>query len=269
MKALHKGIIVLALLLCTLLLLSSCDGTLTLEVRSTDYDVSVLTASELNDAIFERHTSDQYNVFYSYVSVTNSYGDANKMLVINNERDSHLRKADSIGGYFVGLDHAEFASGIYFIPCSGSMKADAHKVSDSRCVGLFDGPISGEYCYAITAWNAFGEEEAVKLCKLISPIDGACDVEIICDIALGDAIACTRTSNSDFYVITESSFYSVTTDGIVTKIQVPSQWRNLQVTSIVEIENMIYIGTKYGVLEYSILEDEFVWFPVEYEKAVN
>lgn len=147
--------------------------------------------------------------------------------------------------------------------------SETHKVSQSRCVGLFDCSMSGEFCYAITAWNCFDEEETIKLCKLFPPNNGESYIEVVCNIAWGDAIACTQDANQNFYVLTPNEFYSVTTDGVVTKIQVPEHWDKLQVTSITEIENTIYIGTKYGVLEYSVSRNVFTWFPVEFDKIVT
>lgn len=276
MKHFLKEMTCILLLLAVMLTVLSCNtaSSRKIAVRSTDYHVSELKASELSNEYLEKYSGDEYAAYVTYVSKTNAYGDMSEELVINNERDSLVHIQNSVGGFFVGLDYSEFASGVYFVPCSGSNNKE-QKLLENRCVGLFnrnspDGHFD-DFCYAIISWNYFDEDmPPVQLYKLFPPNDdGACHTEMICEIAADSAVAAVQIEHDVFYIATASSMYKVNPEGEVTEIQVPAAWLRLRINSMVAIDDMIYIGSNYGVLQYSIQQDIFTWFPVEYEDVIK
>ena len=236
---------------------------------STDYDLSELYAFPFDQSLTEKYEDEKYDAFYSYVSKTNEYGDVPETLVVNKNRASHVQMINTISGFWVGFDYSEFASGIFFIPCSGSIY-EPTKLLDSRCIGLFESDTS-EYCYAITSWNFFDEHtKGITLYRLISLNDEKeCTAEKVCDIALDSAISAIRTKNQSFLVASHTSLYLVTLEGNVTQIDVPDIWDDINVNSMVEVNGLIYIGSKYGVLEYDMSQNSFAWFPVDYDMIIK
>ena len=72
-----------------------------------------------------------------------------------------------------------------------------------------------------------------------------------------------------YFVATTESLFRITQDGIVTELRPPVEWERLQVNSMVELDHVLYAGTSNGVVAYSIQENEFRWFPVDYEEVLQ
>jgi hypothetical protein len=82
------------------------------------------------------------------------------------------------------------------------------------------------------------------------------------------ADAATVTDDGLIYVVTTEHFYSISTDGTVTNIDVPEEWMYLCKDSIVEVNRDIYVGTHCGILRYEPDMDKFTWFPADYENMI-
>lgn len=271
MKQIWPKIFVIAFMLNIFLNLISCNQTTykKIPIESTDYDIAELKSVSFDKDMMTKYNNEEYEAYYSFVSKSNEYGDVSETLVVNNNRSSHVQMINSISGFWVGFDYSEFASGIFFIPCSGSVY-EPTKLLDSRCIGLFESDTS-EYCYAITSWNFFDEHtKGISLYRLISLNDEKeCTAEKVCDIALDSAISAIRTENQSFLVASHTSLYLVTLEGNVTQIDVPDIWDDIHVNSMVEVNGLIYIGSKYGVLEYDVSQNSFAWFPVDYDMIIK
>lgn len=273
MKNIRKNSLILAIIL--LLFFPACGHQKTeyISVTSTDYvNINRLKAGVLSEAIFQEE--DPYPAYYCYVSKTNTYGDQAERLVVNNERGTHVHICYGNTGYFVGFDYSEYASGLAFFPYSGSSPIPQDTdLPTGRCVAILDSTAySQDHYYAVTSWNYYDlEDQAISVYLLqFLPDDDPRPYEIvkICDVAEEDAVAACRSDPDTIYVITNNSLYQVGVDGSVTSLEVPDEWWDLRVNSIVHIGGSLYIGTKFGSLVYHISEGYFSWFPVDYGEIV-
>lgn len=245
-----------------------------LTVSSTDYvNLEYLKEGSLSDfKSLGASENEAYGGFQCYVSKTNWYADQPQRLVVNNDRANPLCSCFGANGYFVGANYTEFASGITFFTYTGVENAKGSPMPMGRCIALLENE-DPDVCYAITSWNHFDEGQeanAIALWRLHFPTqqnDFQYSAEKICNIAKEDsAIAAVMTSTGKIMVATRDALYSVTTAGEALKLEIPDQWQDLLVNSMVAIEDRLYFGTKYGVLSYQPQDKCFSWYPVDYGK---
>ena len=254
------------------LLFSACSNRDTISVYSTDYvNIDYLKAQDfdIEDIVFKLYSDYEYFGYDCDVSLSSESGDhLSEKLVINNAPSQITQTLGLDIGYVIGLNSGESVSGVWFYPAT-KYHEPVQILLEDRCIALFasGADIPRKYCYAVTSWNYYGEVVPAALYRISRPND-SCKVEKICEIANEYAQAATITDDDIIYVATDQALYSVTLEGEVTKIEVPEAWGPLYITSMVEFEGSIYIGTHCGILRYTPDTDTFTWFPVEYEDII-
>ena len=259
-------------ILLTICFCSCSNNQQTIQVQSTDYNIQNLQETSFS-AIDTSFTLNEYSAYQCYVSKTNLYGNQRERLIINNDRYPHVHMCNSVNGFFVGYNYSEYLSGIYFIPATGIPNIESTQLLNGRCIGLFESnDPADDTCYAITSWNYFDEENrSISLYRLLPPTktnDYLCSAELICEINEQHGVTAVPYME-DYFVATTESLFRITQDGIVTELRPPVEWERLQVNSMVELDHVLYAGTSNGVVAYSIQENEFRWFPVDYEEVLQ
>lgn len=272
-RCIQKAACTIAVIAITLSCLCAChsnhSGTLT--ICSTDYNITELQEQELNREQYSHGTGTDILPYQCYVTASHTYGSMPRRLVVNNSRPPRVHTCFGSNGYFVGMDYTEFAAGLVYRSYTGlDGSADTVDILPGRCVALIEG--DGTYCLAVTSWNCFEENENTALYRLGFPSEEGDDqptVKKICDITPDYAYVAEQAEDGTVYVGTDNGLFAVTVDGTVTKLKVPEAWPDLGINSMVEMDDTLYIGTMYGVLEYNRGDGVFRWFPMPYEKVVE
>ena len=275
MKTVTK-ICICLLVALSILLIPSCAREESLVAYASDYGGAIEFTSDIFDVdkiIAMRRSTSPYFNYTCYVSKNHGYGKREDRLVVSNECSETIKTIIAGSGWFVGVDYSEFLSGIMYYPSTNGREfggMEPKMVLGEICVGLFE--INNEL-YAVTCYNSCTEAPTkVSLYRLIYPTKEnglKCYAEKITEIPdVNFADAATVTDDGLIYVVTTEHFYSISTDGTVTNIDVPEEWMYLCKDSIVEVNRDIYVGTHCGILRYEPDMDKFTWFPADYENMI-
>ena len=275
MKTVTK-ICICLLVALSILLIPSCAREEFLVAYASDYGGAIEFTSgefDLDKITAMRYSTSPYFNYSCYVSKNHGYGKREDRLIVSNEWSETIKTIIAGSGWFVGVDYSEFLSGIMYYPSTNGREfggMEPKMVLGENCVGLFE--INNEL-YAVTCYNSSTEAPTnVSLYRLIYPTKEnglKCYAEKITEIPdVNFADAATVTDDGLIYVVTTEHFYSISTDGTVTNIDVPEEWMYLCKDSIVEVNRDIYVGTHCGILRYEPDMDKFTWFPADYENMI-
>lgn len=277
MKKIKFAPIILSLLFCIVGCANQAYPEV-IHVVSTDYaDLKTMERGSLDDLDIKAYETLPYDGYLCVVSKTNVYGNQAQapQVVVNNERTTREHSYYGNNGYFIGRDYTEFASGITFFPFSG-LQADqkGNALPTGRCVALLEPNNSGKRCFAVTSWNYHDISEtanAVEIYELKFPTaENPCYASAkVCHVASGENALAATVCGDTIYVATENSLYLVTSEYEVEKIEVPEKWGYLSVNSMVCIGDILYIGTRFGVLTYDCIDGFFSWYPMSYSEHIK
>ena len=183
-----------------------------------------------------------YNVFVSKMN-------ADEKLVLSANRNEGLERTSltSSGTYYKSGDWFGYAGGVYL---------GSEKVIDEECVGMVASWMDGE-------WR-LNKEERIEL--------GSETGFIYYDWAYYPIMTCSPTDT--MYVVTEDNLIALSVGDYLdekcgdfstitkTVIETPEYWHYLHPTSAVELNDKLYIGDMFGVVEFDINTKEVIYYPI-------
>ena len=207
-----------------------------------------------------------YNVFVSKMN-------ADDKLVLSANRNEGLERTSltSSGIYYKSGDWFGYAGGVYL---------GSEKVIDEECVGMVASWMDGDAVLIITnadnnsyiysavlvdgEWR-LNKEERIEL--------GSETEFIYYDWAYYPIMTCSPTDT--MYVVTEDSLIALSVGDyldekcgdfstiIKTVIETPEYWHYLRPTSAVELNEKLYIGDMFGVIEYDPSTKQIIYYPID------
>ena len=207
-----------------------------------------------------------YNVFVSKMN-------ADDKLVLSANRNEGLERTSltSSGIYYKSGDWFGYAGGVYL---------GLEKVIDEECVGMVASWMDGDAVLIITnadnnsyiysavlvdgEWR-LNKEERIEL--------GSETEFIYYDWAYYPIMTCSPTDT--MYVVTEDSLIALSVGDyldekcgdfstiIKTVIETPEYWHYLRPTSAVELNEKLYIGDMFGVIEYDPSTKQIIYYPID------
>lgn len=206
-----------------------------------------------------------YNVFVSKMN-------ADDKLVLSANRNEGLGRTSltNSGTYYKSGDWFGYAGGVYL---------GSEKVIDEECVGMVaswgDGSAvliitntdDNSYIYSAVLvdgqWQ-FNENEKLEL--------GSATSFIYYDWAYYPIMTCSPAET--MYIVTDDNLITLSVgDYLDTKcgdfttitktvIEVPAYWHYLRPTSAVELNEKLYIGDMFGIVEFDINSKELTYYPI-------
>ena len=207
-----------------------------------------------------------YNVFVSKMN-------ADDKLVLSANRNEGLGRTSltSSGTYYKSGDWFGYAGGVYL---------GSEKVIDEECVGMVaswgDGSAvliitnTDDNSYIYSAVLVDGQWQLNKDKKLEL---GSETNFIFYDWAYYPIMTCSPTDT--MYVVTEDNLITLSVGDYLddkcgdfstitkTVIETPEYWHYLRPTSAVELNEKLYIGDMFGVVEYDINTKEVKYYPID------
>ena len=206
-----------------------------------------------------------YNVFVSKMN-------ADDKLVLSANRNEGLGRTSltSSGNYYKSSDWFGYAGGVYL---------GADKVIDEECVGMVASWMDGNavliitntdknsYVYSAVLVNGewqLNKEERIEL--------GSETNFIFYDWAYYPIMTCSPTDT--MYVVTEDNLIALSVGDYLdekcgdfltitkTVVETPEYWHYLRPTSAVELNEKLYIGDMFGVIEFDINTKEVIYYPI-------
>ena len=207
-----------------------------------------------------------YNVFVSKMN-------ADDKLVLSANRNEGLGRTSltSSGTYYKSGDWFGYAGGVYL---------GSEKVIDEECVGMVASWGDGSAVLIITntddnsyVYSAVLVEGQWQLNK-DEKLELASETKFIYyDWAYYPIMTCSPTDT--MYVVTEYNLIALSVGDYLddksgdfstitkTVIETPEYWHYLRPTSAVELNDKLYIGDMFGVVEYDINTKEVKYYPID------
>lgn len=206
-----------------------------------------------------------YNVFVSKMN-------ADDKLVLSANRNEGLGRTSltSSGTYYKSDDWFGYAGGVYL---------GSEKVIDEECVGIVASWMSGDALLIITnadnnsyIYSAVLVDGEWQLNK-DEKIELGSEIHFIYyDWAYYPIMTCSPTDT--MYFVTEESLIALSVGDYLdekcgdfstvtaTAIETPEYWHYLHPTSAVELNDKLYIGDMFGVVEFNKSSQTFTYYPI-------
>lgn len=207
-----------------------------------------------------------YNVFVSKMN-------ADDKLVLSANRNEGLGRTSltSCGTYYKSGDWFGYADGVYL---------GSEKVIDEECVGIVASWGDGSALLIITntAENSYIYSAVL--------VDGQCQLNKEKRLELGAITKfiyydwpyysiMTYSPAETMYVVTENNLITLSVGDYLdvkcgdfstitkTVIETPEYWHYVRPTSAVELNDKLYIGDMFGVIEFDQNTNRFVYYPID------
>lgn len=271
-----KRIRIAVLLVLTLAVLCSCKAEeTTLKVKSIDYDgLTELTAAEPDEETIKNWPASYKNPYWDYICHLTVSGD--NLVVSNNHarQQAYLMHVDY--GYFVGAkigSHYDTGFVMYY-PAFWTINDEVYQaelppklVAAEQCRGFVE--VDGQpLIYLFTNESFYTGKSYVYEIRLTDS-EYHWEWERICELPSLPIAYNLDNENKIIYIVTEDELLAFSfEDYSFTTLADLSLWHN-SATSMVRLDDKLYIGMRMGIYEYDLTTTETEWYPMDYSKYVS
>ena len=274
-RKLHMIATLMVILLCISYCLPSCSAKDRLEVVSDDFPkLRYLEAGEYNAEKIKQSLNIEVNIHYKHAYVVSEKDDK---LYISEGIDNAYQSAVKVScdcGYFVSVNVGEYDSWVeYYDYRMGWHEEFPEPV---RTLVTNDYPFKFEmidrhnmylitYRYDADSDSNWDPSMKTVIFKLwLSDLDYDWQWEEMPKTMAGDPKASFYDSESKvLYLATREGLFAYDDKGNITSYEIPKDlWGYMAITSVVRIDDMIYVGTYFGIYAQPIDGNASVWYPL-------
>ena len=270
-----RNIFMLILALCVTFCLPSCTAKERLEVVSDDFPkLRYLEAGEFDESEIRLSNYSDVNINYKHAYMVS---EKDGKLCISEGIDDEYQAAIKIScdnGYFVSVNVGEYDSWVeYYDYRMGWHEEFPEPV---RTLVTNDHPFKFEavdrhnmylitYRYDPDSDSNWDPSMKTVIFKLWLPdLESDWQWEEMPETMAGDPLASFYDSESNFlYLATREGLFAYDEKGNITLYEVPDDlWGYMAITSIVRIDDMIYVGSYFGIYAQPVDGGASTWYPL-------
>lgn len=268
-----KRIRIAVLLVLTLAVLCSCKAEeTTLKVKSIDYDgLTELTAAEPDEEMIKNWSLISQNPYVDYICYLTVSGES---LVVSNFHDSPntFMTHRTTNGYFLGVDVGEFDGWVKYFPYYSAVAPEivgsSRDVVNENCRGFVEDWSRNVYLFTWDYAGLYSPGSGVIYELRLPSLDGEWEWKQVAEAAGKPLFFEYDRENKIIYVVSSMELVAFSLeDYSVTTLSDLSLWG--AATSMVRIDNKLYIGMAMGIYEYDLTTTETKWYPMDYPKYVH
>ena len=265
----------ISLLLCFLIIcITSCGSSdeATLKVVSTDYiGLTELKSKGIDKEYIENWSNLSSNPYVDYcchVSLSNG-----NVVVSNRLEAENIFSMTAGDGYFLGITQGEFDGWVKYFPNHSAWEpefaGEPQVVVNENCCGFLKISDQLGYLFTTDMWKS-GDSYLYELNFSYGSEGFEWSIEKITRFS---DIPVTFTYNENekmIYIATLKDLVAFSLESNTIEVLADlSLWEYSGATSIVQLNDKLYIGMCMGICEYDLAQKELLWYPMDYSKYVN
>ncbi len=272
MKTIRKCMALLLILAAIPFSACTSEHADTLAVKSIDYDgLTELTAAEPDEEMIKNWSLISQNPYVDYICYLTVSGES---LVVSNFHDSPntFMTHRTTNGYFLGVDVGEFDGWVKYFPYYSAVAPEivgsSRDVVNENCRGFVEDWSRNVYLFTWDYAGLYSPGSGVIYELRLPSLDGEWEWKQVAEVAGKPLFFEYDRENKIIYVVSSMELVAFSLeDYSVTTLSDLSLWG--AATSMVRIDNKLYIGMAMGIYEYDLATADTKWYPMDYSKYVS